>query len=78
MKHQFTILVITPHYNMDMQAHIAPALAAIHNLIWLYNLNKILDVLTEAEDAQLGVRIQQMGDLALGPERSAGKVLGRW
>jgi len=59
MKNQFAILTIAPHYNMDVQAHLAPALAAIHNFIWLYDPDKILDLLAEADDTQPGARILQ-------------------
>ena len=75
MKNQFTILAVTPHYRMDVQACFAPALAAIHNFNQLYDPNEILDLIAEAENAQPGARIQQTGDLALGPARAAEKVL---
>jgi hypothetical protein len=75
MKNQFTILVVAPHYGMDVQAHFAPALATIYNFIQLYDPNEILDLIAEAENAQPGARIQQTGDLTLGPARAAKKVL---
>jgi hypothetical protein len=75
MKNQFAILTIAPHYSMDVQARLAPALAAIHNFIRLYDPDEILDLLAETEDTQPGARIQQMGDLALGPARAAEKAL---
>ena len=54
MKNQFAILTIAPHYGMDVQARLAPALATIHNFIWLYDPDEILDLLAEAEDTQPG------------------------
>jgi hypothetical protein len=54
MKNWFTILVVAPHYSMDVQARFAPALAAIHNFLWLYDPDEILDLIDEAEDVQPG------------------------
>ena len=67
--------MIAPHYNMDMQARLAPALAAIHNFIRLYDPDEILDLIDEAEDIQPGARVPQTGDLALGPARAAVRAL---
>jgi hypothetical protein len=75
LKNRFSILVIAPHYSMDIQARLAPALAAIHNFIGLYDPDEILDLVDEAEDIQPGVRIPQTGDLALGPARAAERAL---
>jgi hypothetical protein len=75
VKNWFAILMIAPHYGMDVQACLAPALAAIHNFIRLYDPDEILDLLAEAEDTQPGARILQTGDLALGPARAAERVL---
>jgi hypothetical protein len=75
MKNQFTILAVAPHYSMDVQACFTPALAAIHNFIWLYDPDEILDLIAEAEDAQPGAQIQQTGDLVLRPARASEKVL---
>jgi hypothetical protein len=75
MKNEFTILTVAPHYSMYVQAHFPPALATIHNFIWLYDPDEILDLIAEAKDAQQGAQIQQTGDLALGPARAAEKVL---
>jgi hypothetical protein len=60
---------------MDVQARLAPALAAIHNFIRLYDPDEILDLMDGAEDIQPGVRVPQIGDLALGPARAAERVL---
>jgi hypothetical protein len=73
-KNQFSILIITPHYSMDIQAQLAPTLAAIHNFIRLYDPNEILDLIDEVEDIQPGAQISQMGDLALRPARAVEKV----
>jgi len=59
---------------MDVQAHLAPALATIHNFIQLYDPDEILNLLAEADDAQLGAQIQTTGDLALGLARAAEKA----
>ena len=57
---------------MDQQAHLAPALATIHNFICLYIPNEILELIDDAEDILPGV---QTGDLAVGPARAAEKAL---
>ncbi|KIM87701.1 hypothetical protein PILCRDRAFT_63771 [Piloderma croceum F 1598] len=75
LKNWFSILVIAPHYSMDIQAQLAPALAAIHNFIRLYDPDEILDLVDEAEDIQPGAWIPQRGDLALGPARAVEKAL---
>ena len=75
MKNRFAILTSAPHYSMELQARLAPALAAIHNFIRLYDPDEILDLFNDAEDLQPGVQVQQLGDLALGPARAAEKAL---
>ena len=72
MKNRFAILASPPHYSMDQQARLAPALAAIHNFIRLYDPDEISDLMDDAEDIQPGV---QTGDLAVGPARAAEKAL---
>jgi hypothetical protein len=72
MKNRFAILASPPHYSMDQQARLAPALAAIHNFIRLYDPDEISDLMDDAEDIQPGVRT---GDLAVGPARAAEKAL---
>ena len=67
--------MIAPHYKMDMQAWLAPALAAIHNFIWLYDPDKILELIDEAEDIQPGAQMPQTGELASGPARAAERLL---
>ena len=75
LKNRFSILVIAPHYTMDVQARLAPALAAIHNFIRLYDPDEIKDLIDEAEDIQPGAQMPQMGDLAAGPARAAERAL---
>ena len=77
MKNRFAILASPPHYSMDQQARLAPALAAVHNFIHLYDPDEILELVDDAEDILAGV---QTGDLAVGPARAAEKALAetRW
>jgi hypothetical protein len=72
MKNQFAILTMAPHYNMDIQARFAPALAAIHNFICLYDHEEIEDLIDDTNDMQPGART---GDLVVGPARGAEKAL---
>ena len=69
LKRHFKILVCPPEISMDLQAHLPPALAAIHNFIRDLDPNDLNDF-PEAEDIQPGWR---SGDLADGlprrPER---------
>jgi hypothetical protein len=72
MKNRFAILVSPPHYSMDQQTCLAPALAAIHDFICQYNPDEIQELIDDAEDILPGV---QTGDLAVGPARAAEKAL---
>jgi len=68
----FAILASPPHYSIDQQACLAPALAAIHNFIHQYNPDEILELMDDAEDVLPGV---WTGDLAVGPAMAVEKVL---
>src|SRR3981189_3020985 len=71
MKNRFTILAIAPHLDMDTQARLAPALAAIHNFIRLYDPDEIIELIDGAEDMQPGTRVAQTGNFAVGPANAA-------
>ncbi|KAG2071146.1 hypothetical protein BDR04DRAFT_1016785, partial [Suillus decipiens] len=40
LKQCFHILLLSPEYKMDIQAHIPVALCPIHNFIWIHDLAK--------------------------------------
>ena len=50
LKWQFKILTIAPEYSMKTQAHIPPALAAIHNFIQPHDNNEINDLISQVYD----------------------------
>lgn len=70
LKNRFTILRSNPHLNVDVQAKLAPALAAIHNFITEYDAEDIQELLAadQATPPEPGV---DTGDLAFGPARTA-------
>lgn len=43
VKKRWVILILPPHFNMDIQAHIPPALAATHNFIMKHDPTDIDD-----------------------------------
>ncbi|KAG2071038.1 hypothetical protein BDR04DRAFT_993567, partial [Suillus decipiens] len=43
LKSHFKILLLPPHYTMDVQAHIPLALCLVHNVIHLHNPDDMLD-----------------------------------
>ncbi|KAJ6559362.1 hypothetical protein DFH09DRAFT_921635, partial [Mycena vulgaris] len=68
-----------PEYNMDIQARIPPALAAIHNFILYHDSLEWDDILEMAtEDPNPGTRAnddeEDFGDLAQGPTSDAEKL----
>ena len=63
LKWWFKILTIAPEYSMKTQAHIPPALAAIHNFIWSHDNNEIDDLISQVYNPQPGA----LGELAVGP-----------
>jgi hypothetical protein len=67
LKRRFKILVCPPEINMDLQARLPAALAAIHNFIRDLDPTDLNDF-QEAEDVQPGWR---SGDLAEGIPRRA-------
>jgi hypothetical protein len=54
-----------PKYTMCIQAHIPPALGAIHNFIQIHDPGKINDFIYE--DFNFNIDDRQAGRLALGP-----------
>jgi len=60
------ILVHTPEYNMEIQAHIPPALAATHNFICDHDPDEIFEF-KEAFNPQPGSALY--GKLGTGPSR---------
>lgn len=43
LKNCFNILLLPPHYNMEMQAHIPAALCLVHNVIRIHDPNDMMD-----------------------------------
>jgi hypothetical protein len=43
LKNRFRILLLPPHYTMDIQACIPPALCLVHNVIRVHDPNDMLD-----------------------------------
>jgi DDE superfamily endonuclease len=69
LKNHFAILRSSLDLSMDVQACIAPALTAIHNVIWEHDTGKIDEFLNSTtEDSQSG---EHTGDLAEGSARTA-------
>ena len=73
LKNRFAILRSNPHLDVDTQARLAPALAAIHNVIREYDDEEIQDLLDEdtADDERDGESSEATGDLAEGPARTS-------
>lgn len=72
LKRRFRILHLPPEYNMDIQALIPPALAALHNFIRDYDPDEIHIYdndyhLDEQFDPQMGLRCESLGELGTGP-----------
>ena len=68
LKHQFNILICPPEYNLDTQAHVPLALAALHNFIWRHDPDEIEhfnDVVLDPDHTH------EVGVLALGPPGTA-------
>jgi hypothetical protein len=71
LKNRFAILRSNPNLDMDTQARIAPALAAIHNVIREYDANEIDELLNDNDDATGAIEpSEDTGDLAEGPARN--------
>ena len=73
LKNHFAILRSNPNLDVDIQAKLAPALAAIHNLIRKYDAEDIQELLNHeaADQATLPEHSVNTRDLALGPARTA-------
>jgi hypothetical protein len=67
LKRHFRILVHPPHYDMDVQARIPPALCAIHNFIRIHDPDELAEYAEDSVDEQPGTRISDQGELAHGP-----------
>jgi hypothetical protein len=73
LKWQFRILVHPPQFDMDIQARVPPALAALHNFIRKYDPDDIADF-DDVKDPQPGARMEGAaaeGQLADGLPRTA-------
>jgi hypothetical protein len=57
LKWHFRILVYPPQFDMDLQARLPPALAALHNFIRKHDPNDIADF-DDVEDPQPGTRVE--------------------
>jgi hypothetical protein len=66
LKKCFTVLLLPPEYNMDIQAQIPPALCAIHNFIRRHDPDELQDVIDDLSDEDDGGDIF-VGELACGP-----------
>jgi hypothetical protein len=73
LKNRFAILRSNPNLDVDTQAKLAPALAAIHNVIREYDDIDIMALLDEDVDYNSGIEEPSAGagDLAQGPARTA-------
>jgi DDE superfamily endonuclease len=75
LKNRFAILRSNPNLDVDTQAKLAPALAAIHNVIREYDDIDITALLDEDVDYNSGIgepsEGDHAGDLAQGPARTA-------
>jgi hypothetical protein len=67
LKRRFHILIHPPEYDLDIQARIPPALAAVHNFIRRHDPDEI-EEFADSEDLEPG---EYLGELALGPPRAA-------
>jgi hypothetical protein len=74
LKNRFGILRSNPNLDVDTQAKIAPALAAIHNVIRDYDSADLQALLNEYDNDGPGVQVgghsEGTGNLAQGPARS--------
>jgi hypothetical protein len=76
LKWRFRILVHPPQFDMDIQARLPPALAALHNFIRKHDPDDIADF-DDVEDPQPGARAEEgpaaagEGQLAEGLPRAA-------
>lgn len=67
IKGRWEILTRPPEYDMDVQARVLPALAALHNFILKHDVEEREDVLdTDLEDPNPGTRGGDFGTLADG------------
>jgi hypothetical protein len=75
LKNRFGILRSNPNLDVDTQAKLAPALAAIHNVIREYDGADMQSLLDEYDDDGPGVQdgepSEGTGNLAQGPARTA-------
>jgi hypothetical protein len=76
LKNRFGILRSNPNLDVDTQAKLAPALAAIHNVIREYDVADMQALLDDEDDDRVEVGEPRLpsegaGDLAQGPARTA-------
>ena len=74
LKNQFGILRSNPNLDVDTQAKLAPALAAIHNVIREYDgvdMQALLDEYDVEDGRGAGEPSERAGNLAEGPARTA-------
>lgn len=75
VKRRFRILVVPAEYDMDVQARIPPALCAIHNLIYRYDPDDVL----ESWETSSEVSSEQGDDLAESiPSRGVMREAAEW
>jgi hypothetical protein len=71
LKRRFRLLVHPPEYDLDTQARLPPALAALHNFIREHDPDELIDY-EDINDPQPGARAD--GSLATGTARAAEKA----
>jgi len=63
LKNHFKILLLPPHYNMDVQVRIPSALCLVHNVIRIHDPNDMMD----CRQVDLNEPEYDVGTLAEGP-----------
>ena len=63
LKNRFKILLLPPHYKMDVQVRIPAALCLVHNVIRIHDLNDMMDY----RQVDLDEPEHDVGTLAEGP-----------
>ncbi len=75
LKHRFRILQLPSEYNMDIQAQIPPALAALYNFIREWDPEEIRVYGDDKlPDFQVYPHPEHVGELAIGPVTSCERV----
>lgn len=75
LKKRYVVLTRPSHFDMDVQARIPPALAAVHNFIWEHDWDDIQSYgdTVDEEPGRLPATELQFGTLSQGPANQAEK-----